>query len=323
MPTSSPDIFLAFLAGLVSFLSPCVLPLVPAYIGYMSGSALGVARGKPAPTSRVAARNATAASAAPPGRVAPAGAAPATTVASTATATMPAASVAPVPVARPRPRAEAPPTAMSAAAARGRVFLHALLFVAGLTLVFVVVIGGLAGVLSAFLQENKRYLQYFMGAMLVVFGLHMMGAINIPFLNYTRRLDMGAARKASYARSLFIGMGFGIGWTPCIGPTLGAILTLAVNGRSDQAFVPVLAYSLGLGVPFLLTALATGQISGWLKRITRRSFTFKMGNWTVLRDVNIISLVSGVLLIFMGALIFTNSLAIIAPAINWEIFKDL
>jgi cytochrome c-type biogenesis protein len=195
--------------------------------------------------------------------------------------------------------------------------LHALLFVAGLTFVFVVVIGGLAGAMSVFLRENKREVQYVMGAVLVVFGLHMMGAINLPFMNYTRRLEMRTSQNVSFLRSLLIGMAFGIGWTPCIGPVLSSIFALSLSGREGEAFPLFLAYALGLGLPFLITALATGQIAGWLKKLTRRSFTFKIGRFTVLRQVNVISLVSGLLLIFMGLLIFTNSLALIAPQINW------
>jgi cytochrome c-type biogenesis protein len=195
--------------------------------------------------------------------------------------------------------------------------LHALLFVVGLTFVFVVVIGGLAGALSDFLQRNRREVQYVMGGVLIIFGLHMMGAINIPFLNYTRRLDIRPSQKVGYVRSLLIGMAFGVGWTPCIGPVLSSIFFLAANRSEWEAFPLFLAYSLGLGVPFLITAFATGQIAGWLKKITRRSFTFKIGSFTVLRQVNAISLVSGVLLIFMGVLIATNSLGLIAPQVNW------
>jgi cytochrome c-type biogenesis protein len=306
MTTSAPNIFLAFLAGLASFLSPCVLPLVPAYIGYMSGSALAAARGKPAPAGP---RRAPA-----PGTQSAASPAPGTQVAMATSAASAGAA----------PRASAPRMApadttaqLSTASARAIVMVHALLFVLGLTFVFVVVIGGLAGFLSEFLRDNKREVQYVMGAMLVIFGLHMAGVINLPFMNYTRRFDMKTTQNVSYLRSLLIGMGFGIGWTPCIGPVLSSIFFLSVNGRQGEAFPLFLAYSLGLGVPFLITAYATGQISGWLKKITRRSFTFKIGNFTILKQVNSISLVSGLLLIFMGVLIFTNSLAIIAPAVTW------
>lgn len=259
----APSLLIALFAGLISFLSPCVLPLVPAYIGYMSGSALAVARGGEA-------------------------------VSTGGTATM------------------------SSSSARWVVMGHALLFVLGLTIVFVVLIGGLAGTFSFLLKEKKLVLQQVMGVMLVIFGLHSIGAINIPFLNYTRRLDVRPSANLGYARSFLIGLGFGVGWTPCVGPTLGAIFTLALNGKESQAFLPSLAYSLGLGIPFLLTAMAMGRVSAGLKKLTRRSYSLRLGSRTIIDQVNIISLVSGILLIGMGLLVFTNSLTVLtALAPNW------
>jgi cytochrome c-type biogenesis protein len=119
----------------------------------------------------------------------------------------------------------------------------------------------------------------------------------------------------SYVRSFLIGLGFGLGWTPCIGPTLALIFGLAMNGEQTQAILPFLAYSIGLGVPFMLTALAMGSISKSLKRLTRYSYSLKIGNWTLIDRVNIVSLISGGLLIVMGVLIFTNLLTILAPAV--------
>jgi cytochrome c-type biogenesis protein len=185
---------------------------------------------------------------------------------------------------------------------------HALLFVLGFSFVFVVVIGGLAGALSELLQENRDVIRNVMGVMLIVFGLHMLGVINIPFLNYTRRLEVKPSSNFGYLRSLLIGVGFGAGWTPCIGPTLGLIFTLAVNGDQAAAFPLFLAYSLGMGVPFLLAALAMGQVTAGLKKLTRRMFSLKMGSWTVIDQVNIVSLVSGGLLVIMGILILANML---------------
>lgn len=266
----SPALWVAFLAGLLSFLSPCVLPLVPAYIGYLGGSALAVARGG-------AGAGATATTAAGTGGQA----------------------------------------TMAQATARGVVLANAVLFVLGFTLVFAM-IGNLAGALSTLLYENKRILQYVAGGMLFIFGLHMIGLIRIQFLDYTRRLDVRPAQNLGYVRSFLIGLGFGVGWTPCIGPTLGLIFTLALNGNTQDAFVPFVAYSLGLGVPFLITALAMGRISGVLKRLTRRNYTLKAGNWTIIDQVNIVSLVSGVLLIVMGLLVFFNAVAVLAPPdITW------
>ncbi len=264
----APSLFIALLAGIVSFLSPCVLPLVPAYIGYMSGSTLAAVGGDSVGMSNAGAM------AVPTGS-------PATF------------------------------RATPAIAPRWIVMAHALLFVLGLTVVFVVVIGGLAGTFSYLLKEKKLILQQVMGLLLVIFGLHTIGAINVPFLNYTRRLDMRPSENLGYLRSFLIGAAFGIGWTPCVGPTLGAIFTLALNGDEGQAFLPALAYSLGLGIPFLLTALAIGRVSSGLKKLTRRSYSLRVGNRTLIREVNVVSLVSGLLLMIMGLLVFTNSLTIL------------
>ncbi len=286
----TPTLFLALIAGLLSFLSPCVLPLVPAYIGYLSGTAarspkMGMR------TARTEDRPGTSASA------------------MHLTATM-----------GPRASAATATTMVRVSSSeRLAVMGHAALFVLGFTLVFVIVIGGLAGAFSDLLRYNKSLVQHVMGVLLVVFGLHMIGAINIPFLNYTRRLgdtyrrpmDAHSKGSMSYFRSLLIGIGFGAGWTPCIGPTLGAIFTLALNGKEGEAFPLFLAYSLGLGIPFMLTALAMGQISAGLKKLTRRMYSLKLGRWTVIDQVNIVSLVSGALIIVMGLLVFTNALTIL------------
>jgi cytochrome c-type biogenesis protein len=252
----APTLYLAFFAGLLSFLSPCVLPLVPAYLGYLSGTAVITAR---------------------------------TGVSAEGTA------------------------AMSRNSARWTVMTHALVFVLGFTFVFVVIIGGLAGALSTVLRDNKETIEKILGVLLVIFGLQMMGLINISFLNYTRRLgdQMRPQGNVSYFRSLLIGMGFAAGWTPCIGPTLGLIFTMGLNGQQWQALLPALAYSLGLGIPFMLAALALGQISTGIKRLTRRMYSFKLGNWTLIDQVNIVSLVSGVLIVLMGLLVLTGSLTVL------------
>lgn len=327
----TPTLLAAFLFGLVSFLSPCVFPLIPAYIGYLSGPAVMAGRGD---KRSGAAR--------PGGRMGPDGRplarrptedanGPATTARSVAAG----AGATPMPVAASGGAAVASPPVAAPAVARPRpfswrrffasprwvVFAHALLFVVGFSFVFVVVIGGLAGQLSYFLQDNKRWVQYISGAVLVVFGLHSVGLIRIPFLDYTRRLDVRPSQNLGYFRSLLIGLGFGAGWTPCVGGPLTAMFTLALNEQQAAAFPLFLAYSLGLGIPFLIVALALGQVSKWLKRVTRRTFTIKLGNWTAIDQVNIISFVSGILLIIMGYLVFTNALTILstfAPLIEFN-----
>jgi cytochrome c-type biogenesis protein len=261
----TPDLILSFLAGLLSFLSPCVFPLVPVYLGYLSGPAVMAAR-------------------------------TASSTGGTAT--------------------------MSTSSARWVVLGHAIMFILGFTFVFGAVFGGLASFLTEFFFRNKDLINKIMGIMLIVFGLHSVGLIRIGFLDYTRRLDLRPSQNLGYLRSLIIGIGFAVGWTPCTSLQLGLIFTLARNGAPEQAFIPFVIYSLGFGLPFLLAALALGQISAGLKRITRRSYTFKIGNWTAIEQVNIISLVSGIVLIIMGILVLTNALfylSTITPPIEIDI----
>jgi len=214
---------------------------------------------------------------------------------------------------------------MQAASSRWLVMVHAVVFVLGFTLVFAI-IGGLVGSLRDVLLgenpwfgiSNRRILEYVMGLLLVVFGLHMIGLINIPWLNYERRLGdkLRPSTNLSYIRSFLIGLGFGLGWTPCIGPTLSLIFTMSLGGKQSEAILPFLAYSIGLGIPFLLTALAMGRISAFLKRLARKSYSVRIGNWKAIDRVNIVSLVSGGLLLIMGILIFFNLVTLIAPPVN-------
>ena len=124
-----------------------------------------------------------------------------------------------------------------------------------------------------------------------------------------------------YFRSLLIGMGFAIGWTPCVGPTLGLMFGLALNNEQVEAFPLFLAYSLGLGIPFLIAGMAMGQISSGLKKLTRRSYSLQFGSWKVIDRVDIVSLISGVLLIFVGVLIFQNWMTLLNQlAPNFSLF---
>lgn len=257
----APSLFVAFAAGLLSFLSPCVLPLIPAYIGYLGGSIVTNARRSSSGGAAIAA---------------------------------------------------APNVRLIA-------LLHSLMFVLGFTFIFVVVVGSLAGALSDLFRTNREPIQWVMGILLIVFGLNAAGIVKIPFLDYTRRLELRPASNLGYVRSFLIGIGFAIGWTPCVSYWLGILISLALNGEPDKAFVPFLAYSIGLGVPFLVAGLAMGQISGWLKKITRKMYTVRLGNWTVVDHVNIVSLISGLFLVLMGILILTNAMAFLAqfaPAID-------
>ncbi len=238
---------LAFAAGFLSFISPCVLPLIPVYLGYLTGSAVG--------------------------------------------------------------SDEAP--------RRSVVFSHALMFVLGFTIIFVVVFGAPFGLLGTFLRGTfSEILVKVGGAFLILFGLHMGGFIrffaqkiqNVPYigepinkLNYRldmlilpeRRLQSSGGQKPSYPSSLFVGMTFAAGWTPCIGPLLGAILTLAATGQSvTSAILLLFVYSMGLAVPFLASALLLTTATGLLQKINRYA--------------HVIEVVSAVFLITVGVLLVTN-----------------
>lgn len=213
----------AFIAGLASFLSPCVLPLVPGYLSYMSGMSVGTAGDATAlKTTRVA-----------------------------------------------------------------------LLFVLGFSVVFVA-FGATATLLGSFLLENKDLLARVGGVFIIFMGLVFMGVVKIPMLYREARFHPrpGAGMWGSFV----LGSAFAFGWTPCIGATLGAVLTMAAgrgtSGGPAEGAVLLAVYSLGLGVPFVLAALGVSRLTtalGWLRRHMRT-----------------VNLASGALLVLVGLLFVTN-----------------
>ncbi|HMA36241.1 MAG TPA: cytochrome c biogenesis protein CcdA [Chloroflexia bacterium] len=237
MNESNANIFVAVLAGFLSFASPCVLPLVPTYLAYMTGAS--VEKG----TQRVQ-------------------------------------------------------------AARWKVFLHALAFVAGFSLIFVL-LGISAGALSEWLLDYRQQLQVVLGLLLIIFGVHTLRPFQIPFFYYENRLGdhFRPAANLGYFRSFLIGTGFALGWTPCVGPFLGLLYTMAMAQRTAEAVPLFVAYSLGLGIPFILAALLAGQLTIWLRKIMMRTFDLRVAGRTLLANLNPISLLSGVLLLFMGVLL--------------------
>jgi cytochrome c-type biogenesis protein len=234
--TPSANIFLALFAGFVSFASPCVLPLVPIYLGYMSGAAMQ------------------------------------------------------------QGQVQAP---------RWRLVLHALSFVAGFSFIFIL-LGASVGLLSDWLLEYRQQLQIFTGIMLIVFGLHTLGVFQIGFLNMERRAEFRPSKNLGYLRSVLIGTGFALGWTPCVGPMLGLMIGLSMQGETAQALPLFVAYSLGLGIPFVLAALLAGQLTIWMRKVMMRTFDIRLAGRTLLAGLNPISLVSGILLLFMGGLLMMD-----------------
>ena len=174
------------------------------------------------------------------------------------------------------------------------VFLHALAFGLGFSLVFVLLFGLSVGYLGRFLARFTPILVKVGGLLLIVFGLHTSGLIQIPFLMVERRVEINLDSSPTYLRSILVGMIFAAGWTPCVGPLLGAILTLAFDAQSVwQAVFFLAVYSLGLGIPFLVVALLLTTATGWLNQLNRH--------------LNIVSVVSGVFLIIVGLLLLTDT----------------
>jgi cytochrome c-type biogenesis protein len=199
--TVSLNFFTAFLAGLVSFVSPCVLPLVPSYLSFLTGTSLEDLK------------------------------------------------------------------AQTSAEAKARVLGHALAFCAGLTAVFVL-LGLSSSELGSVLAANKTLIARVGGAVIVILGLNMIGLFRIPQLMMDKRLHLGP-RPQSLWLSFAVGVTFAAGWTPCIGPILGAILLLAGGEQPSQGALLLFVYAMGLAIPFLVTAAAITQSLGVLGRIKR------------------------------------------------------
>jgi len=223
-------LFAAFGAGFLSFVSPCVLPLIPGYLSFVSGVSLEEMRGE------------------------------------------------------------------AAIAARRQVLLTSLAFVLGFSLVFIA-LGATASVLGRFLFSYNKIIGKVAGVLVIVFGLHTMGVFRIPFLETEKRMRASSKPK-SLLGALVVGMAFGFGWTPCIGPILSGILLLAGTKDTVSEGVLMLAvYSLGLGVPFILTALAINKFFAATGKIRRYYHTIEVA--------------SGCLLVIIGVLLFTDRMTII------------
>jgi cytochrome c-type biogenesis protein len=230
--SSSVSLAAAFLAGLVSFISPCVLPIVPGYLSFISG--VNVAQFKEGGAPRDLVR---------------------------------------------------------------RVVLTSLAFVLGFSTVFVA-LGAAATLVGSLLQEHKRTLGMIGGVIIIILGLHTAGIFKIQWLLAEKRASV-QSRPLGLVGAYVVGLAFAFGWTPCIGPILGAILLYASQQETvTQGVVLLSAYSAGLGIPFLLSALAVNwffKASGGLRRSMRA-----------------VEVASGVLLIGVGLLLVTDRLSAIA-----------
>lgn len=232
-----PDvsILMAFTAGLISFLSPCVLPLVPGYISFVSGVTFTELKNKKSIPSFLDREK----------RI---------------------------------------------------VLINSLFFVAGFFLIFIF-LGVMAIWIGAFLSSKISLMSKIGGSIIIFFGIYKIGLIR-PQLFYKEARFNIKARKFGYAGAMIIGSAFALGWTPCIGPILGVILTYAGTLENvKQGIVLLLIYSLGLGVPFLLTALAINHFWRFFKRIKKY--------------LGLLEVTSGVIMVILGAMIFFNKLFLI------------
>jgi cytochrome c-type biogenesis protein len=221
----SVGVALAFSAGLFSFLSPCVLPLFPSYLSFITGMSVSDLTGG------------------------------------------------------------------LSAAARRRVLLHALLFVLGFSLVFVV-LGASFSAAGRFLLGHRDTIRRVGGVLIVVLGLYIAGVFRLGFLGRTLQWQV-REKPAGFLGSLAVGVTFAIGWTPCVGPILSAILSLAATAETVERGVGLLlAYSAGLGVPFMLSALALGSFLDLFRRYRAL--------------LPAVERAAGVLLVVVGILVFTN-----------------
>jgi cytochrome c-type biogenesis protein len=199
--------------------------------------------------------------------------------------------------------------AHQAARPRPSPFMHSLAFVGGFTAVFVL-FGIALGVIGYFLRDNDDIILKVAGALLIVMGLHVSGVITIPFLDQERRLDAGRGHGVGYARSFLVGSAFSAGWSPCMGPTLGAIYALAISsGTVAQAGVLLLVYSAGLAIPFLAMGLAYNSVK-----------PIYMGAKRYIWAVNYLS---GAMLIVVGILIYTDSLIDLNSLFNFGFLRDI
>src|SRR5215831_3430793 len=227
MISSLPLPIAAFFAGVISFLSPCVLPLVPGYISLVSGASVEELQSQDQKLLRT-------------------------------------------------------------------MLLHSCMFVLGFMVVFVI-LGAAATALGQLVQAYKKYLSWVAGAMIIIFGLHLTGIFKIKALYMVKRLHSVQGGKTPIG-AFVIGFAFAFGWTPCIGPVLATILTLAGNATSVGRGVLLLwVYSLGLAVPFLLTSIGIGRFLsfyGWFRH-----------------HLHTVEVISGAILIAIGGLIITGHFA--------------
>lgn len=178
-------------------------------------------------------------------------------------------------------------------------FLHAVIFVVGFSLVFIVGWGGAATTAGRLFGQYKTIISQIGGIVVIVFGFVTLGLVNIPWLSYDTRPEWKSNQQSGWISSGLMGVFFAAGWTPCIGTTLGAILTLGFSQQTvGQAMVLSSGYAFGLGIPFLAIGLAMDRAAGFIRRLRR----YQRG----------IQIFSGVFLIAIGVMLLTGRMTMIA-----------
>ena len=211
------DYLIAFLEGIITFVSPCLLPLLPVYLSYFAGQDLD--------------------------------------------------------------------------SKKRTAVVNALGFVGGFTIVFVL-LGAFAGAVGGLLRQYSTIVNIVLGVIVILFGLNFMGVIRLPGINTTRQHNF-QSHKPGFATSLLFGMVFSVGWTPCVGAFLGSALMLAASsGQTSKGILMLLVYSLGLGIPFIASALLIGKLKG--------TFAF------IKRNYRTVNLISGGMLVVVGLLMATG-----------------
>lgn len=229
---SNVSLILAFSAGLLSFLSPCVLPLVPAYVSYITGTAIEEAESRKSNLY---------------------------------------------------------------------IFYKSVGFVIGFSIIFITM-GASITTLGKIFIKNQPIFRQVSGALIFIFGLHTTGIFKIK-LFYREKRFLSFTKTSGAFGAVLMGMAFAAGWTPCVGPILSSILAYAGSMETISRGIILLAfYSLGLAVPFILTALAIDNLSSKIR---------KLGKY-----LEVISIISGVLMIIMGILIFTNKIGVMSQYLN-------
>ncbi|MGC1709919.1 MAG: cytochrome c biogenesis protein CcdA [Nitrosotalea sp.] len=234
------SIGIAVVAGLGSFLAPCILPMIPAFLAYISGTTL----------SELQRNNGT----------------------------------------------------VNLVASRLNILLNTVFFVAGFTVVFSVLGVVLNSVVSTSAGKLLADFNHIGGIIIIAFGVFMLLSSRISRLNFEKKIIPSRA-KTSYPLSFVFGLAFATGWTPCIGPILGSILTLAATSPS-HAFVLLLSYSIGLGIPFILMGVFFSRFTRFIKSMSKH--------------LKYYSIIMGSLIVLLGVLVYTNQLAAIAsfPLLN-------